>query len=408
MTYAFLALEFALVSALLLGTFHLRRQLGLSAVVAVVASLQFLQALLGQSLYWRFAGDYLLTPGSCVLFASNLAILLYAHSRSGPSASRKILYGVLLANISASLVSASIGLHIQYVEPVHFVDVPAEIFTQSLWIALIGVLSLYLSQLFAIILLEWLRARFTGLPKLVPLTMALVAALSFDSVFFLTLTFWGAENFQNLLMSSLISKSAGGLAFGIVWGLFLQRKATSEADEFGHVLQYLLFRDEIEELREAAVTDPLTGLYNRRKYNSYLSALVEADDGPACFALMLFDADNFKAVNDTLGHAEGDRLLASVSETIRKAIRDDDRAFRFGGDEFAIILEDCDRPNAEQVAARITEFEFDHPELQHSVTLSGGISIYPDDASDLEALFDVADRRLYQAKESDHDRFIAH
>lgn len=402
MNYALLGLEFTLVSALLLGTFHLRRQLGLSAVVAVVASFQFLQAILGQAMYWPFAGDYLLTPGSCVLYASNLAILLYAHARAGAKASRKILYGVLIANVAVSLVSATIGLHIETIEPVRFVDVPTVIFTQNIGFALAGIASLYLSQIVAIVILEWMRARLPSLPPAIPLTVALVGALVFDSVFFLSLTFWGADNLATLLTSSIFSKGAGGLAFGIVWGLMLQRKPTSESTQFGQVLRFLLFRDELEQLRLAAMTDPLTGLYNRRKYDQHMGEMLDDDEGPATFALMLFDADNFKAVNDTLGHSKGDALLLSISETVHHAIRDDDMAYRFGGDEFAVILEECSRENARKVAERITDFKFDHPELEDPVTLSGGVSIYPDDGKDRDTLFEIADRRLYAAK--DHDR----
>ena len=407
MTFAFLALEFTIVSVLLLWTYHLRSQLGLSAVIAVVASLQFLQTILAESLYWRFGQDYLLTPGSCIFFASNLAILLYAHARSGPRASRQILYGVLIANASVGLMSGLVGLHVRFVEPVRFVDVPPEVFTQNIATPVFGVLSLYFSQLLAIVVMEWLRARFARFPIILSLTVALVVALSFDSVFFLTLTFWCSENFANLLASSLLSKGAGGLLFGLVWGLFLQRKSTTAVDQSGAVIRFLLFRDELDELRQAAMTDELTGLYNRRKYDAFIDGIESQSSTPNCFALLVFDADNLKGVNDTLGHSDGDELLISIADTIADAVRGQDLAFRLGGDEFAVILRDCSRENAIRVAERITDFEFTHPDLADDVTLSGGLALFPDETSDRDAIFELADRRLYRAKNSEDTQFVS-
>jgi len=94
-------------------------------------------------------------------------------------------------------------------------------------------------------------------------------------------------------------------------------------------------------LRQQANRDPLTGLYNRRMLDQYLSTIVQrAQAAEADLSLLMLDLDNFKALNDTLGHAAGDELLRTVGQLIRSSVREQDLAFRYGGDEFVIVIPD--------------------------------------------------------------------
>jgi diguanylate cyclase (GGDEF)-like protein len=107
-------------------------------------------------------------------------------------------------------------------------------------------------------------------------------------------------------------------------------------------------------LRQQATRDALTGLYNRRALDEYLPKMVEkiaAGRGSLC--LLMIDVDYFKPLNDTLGHSAGDELLRSIGQLIRSTVRDNDFAFRYGGDEFAIVLPGSDERSGQILAGRL-------------------------------------------------------
>ena len=148
--------------------------------------------------------------------------------------------------------------------------------------------------------------------------------------------------------------------------------------------------------------DPVTGLPNRHAFNERLSsALAKVNQFGGNVGLLLLDLDNFKIVNDTLGHQCGDRLLKLVSQRLMESLRSGDVICRIGGDEFAIILESGSASNGDSVAEKVLNaltapFDVDIHEIY--VTASVGISVYPDDARDMETLTRNADTAMYQAK----------
>lgn len=148
--------------------------------------------------------------------------------------------------------------------------------------------------------------------------------------------------------------------------------------------------------------DPITGLPNRHAFNERLAfALARVDRQGGSAGLLLLDLDNFKIVNDTLGHHSGDILLRVVARRLLECLRSGDVLCRIGGDEFAVILETTGPTDGEGVAERILSaltapFDVDVHEIY--VTASVGISRYPEDARDLETLTRNADTAMYQAK----------
>jgi diguanylate cyclase (GGDEF)-like protein len=148
--------------------------------------------------------------------------------------------------------------------------------------------------------------------------------------------------------------------------------------------------------------DPVTGLPNRHAFNERLSsALAKVNQFGGNVGLLLLDLDNFKIVNDTLGHPCGDKLLKLVSQRLLESLRSGDAICRIGGDEFAIILESGSAAHGDSVAEKLLNaltapFDVDVHEIY--VTASVGISIYPDDARDMETLTRNADTAMYQAK----------
>ena len=170
------------------------------------------------------------------------------------------------------------------------------------------------------------------------------------------------------------------------------------------------------EVKVQAERDALTGLLNHGSFQRELGAAVDAK-GEHPFALLMLDLDRFKTYNDTLGHPAGDLLLARVARAIEGCIRASDRAYRYGGDEFSVILPDSGRPGAEEVAQRIrTAVEALRPEgpgpagsgpagsgpagSGPEVSISVGLACFPDDGPTKDALVETADSALYLAKGS--------
>jgi diguanylate cyclase (GGDEF)-like protein/PAS domain S-box-containing protein len=160
-----------------------------------------------------------------------------------------------------------------------------------------------------------------------------------------------------------------------------------------------------ERIKHVAHHDSLTGLPNRVLFNDRLAqAIVVAKRESSRFALLYLDLDNFKPVNDTLGHTAGDELLTSCADRIRGQVRDSDTVARVGGDEFTVILRDIAGREAvaavaeKIIAALAMPFSLSNRRQSVQIGTSIGIAIYPTDAGDGEALIQLADASMYSAK----------
>jgi diguanylate cyclase (GGDEF)-like protein len=156
-------------------------------------------------------------------------------------------------------------------------------------------------------------------------------------------------------------------------------------------------------LRHVAMHDALTGLPNRLLFNDRLNqAIARATRDPSRFALMMIDLDRFKDVNDSLGHAAGDQLLAEVARRIKAPIRETDTLARMGGDEFVLLVNNvADAIDAETIVHKV--FEHCSAPLKAAgapfhVYLSIGISIFPEDGLEADMLLNRADKAMYYAK----------
>jgi diguanylate cyclase (GGDEF)-like protein/PAS domain S-box-containing protein len=154
-----------------------------------------------------------------------------------------------------------------------------------------------------------------------------------------------------------------------------------------------------DHLRHLAATDALTGLANYRRLSETLESEIKRSDRTAqAFAVLIFDLDGMKRINDRYGHLAGNRALCRLADIFRFSCRSIDTAARYGGDEFAIILPETDAREADAVARRICErLSSDHEEPQLSVSV--GIAVYPQDGATIEVLFHAADRALYKMKQ---------
>ncbi len=172
-------------------------------------------------------------------------------------------------------------------------------------------------------------------------------------------------------------------------------------------------RQSEEEIRRQANHDPLTGLPNRRLFSDRLSqSMKRARRQGSCMSLLFVDLDRFKSVNDTMGHAAGDRLLEEAAGRLLSNIRDSDTAARLGGDEFAIILSDSTNPRAGDGVARKVLDSLAEPFViagaEAFITASIGIAVYPFDGDDAESLVAAADAAMYRVKKLGRNGFLRH
>jgi diguanylate cyclase (GGDEF)-like protein len=168
-----------------------------------------------------------------------------------------------------------------------------------------------------------------------------------------------------------------------------------------------------EEMRTLSITDPLTGLFNRRYFdNRVFEELQRGIRYESVSSLAIFDIDDFKLFNDTEGHVAGDEILKAIAHISRESLRSIDIIARFGGEEFVIIMPQTDKDEAFLVAERVRK---NIKELipkswkkfpREKITVSMGIASFPADGKDVKALIKNTDRALYQAKVSGKDRTV--
>jgi diguanylate cyclase (GGDEF)-like protein/PAS domain S-box-containing protein len=192
---------------------------------------------------------------------------------------------------------------------------------------------------------------------------------------------------------------------------------TAIRDQDGELTHYAALFTDISRLKETearirdlAYYDPLTGLPNRRLLEDRLQVeLSHAARLRSRLAVMFVDLDRFKRINDSLGHQVGDLLLVEIAHRLRGCLREDDTVARMGGDEFLIVLSNLTGPDDAAVTARRIISSLRKPVVIENrelvVTSSVGISIYPDDAQDVNTLIKHADVAMYRAKDEGRNSF---
>jgi diguanylate cyclase (GGDEF)-like protein len=192
------------------------------------------------------------------------------------------------------------------------------------------------------------------------------------------------------------------------------RSDTGQAEQFVLSISDISFIREAErQLEHLAFHDPLTGLGNRYLLDQRLMQELRLANGQqACLAILFIDLDGFKAINDSMGHHVGDKLIQEVARRIQSQIRRHDEAIRLGGDEFVVILPNLANQSdarlvAEKMLRQIAEpIQVDEHALRISASI--GIASYPQDGQDLNTLLSAADSAMYAAKHQGKGRACAY
>ena len=229
------------------------------------------------------------------------------------------------------------------------------------------------------------------------------------------------EDFQEYSHANLLANERSAIAaplvaeddlLGCLYVGSPKKHAFSEAD--GNLIQTIASQAALalknarlmDQTRQQALTDGLTGLYTHRFFKEQLKLLVDdARQSGKLACLILLDTDKFKQYNDTLGHPAGDALLKEIASILRESVRPSDIVCRQGGDEFAIVMRESTKERAVEVAQNIREtFELRFAEREVRVTASLGVSCFPTDALSFSDLVQYADEALYRAKNTGRNR----
>ena len=160
-----------------------------------------------------------------------------------------------------------------------------------------------------------------------------------------------------------------------------------------------------DQVSRLAASDSLTGLANHRKLLEVMETEIQRSKRTGrSFAVLLFDLDGLKKINDKFGHLTGSRAIKRLGVALRHSSRAIDTAARFGGDEFALILPESGSEEAEQVASRIRE-EIKDDGQEPAISVSVGLAVFPADGTSIEKLLGAADRGLYHMKGKGQKKF---
>ncbi len=167
-----------------------------------------------------------------------------------------------------------------------------------------------------------------------------------------------------------------------------------------------------QQLYKKTITDPLTGMYNRRYFDDRLvQEFNRSSRYRRPFSVVIMDIDGFKQANDQHGHAFGDELLIKSTDIFKQVLRQEDTAYRYGGDEFAMLLPETSKEGALEVSERLRElFAVENNVLAKRIklSLSIGIACYPDDGTTQKSLIGTADSRMYHSKSSGGNMITAY
>lgn len=214
----------------------------------------------------------------------------------------------------------------------------------------------------------------------------------------------GRETFQLFL--------AENPAFGLgLMNMLSRRIRESDEERLRGYTREQQKEEVLEDLSKLAISDPLTGLNNRRQMDEVLRyESIRAIQNNSNVGIIMADIDFFKNVNDTYGHQAGDLMLQAAAQILKKNVRAADSVCRYGGEEFAIIMPGASLPILERTAEKIRlhfeKLSLDYEEQNIRTTLSLGAASFPQHASSLTEVLERADQALYQAKRTGRNRVV--
>ncbi len=389
-----------------------RTRIGLGAFFCALGVMHFLETYLASILYIPLPFGVVTSPGSTVLFTGKLMMLLLLYIREDAVVVRQPIYGLLLGNVLL-FVLAFVMRHHELVSlapgraaDFGFLD---EMGALMVW----GTAILFFDCIIIILLYERSRVWFGDrvFPRLL---MSAALVLTFDqAAFFVGLHMLTGAGLGVLVGGWVAKMGAVALYSGLaaVYLIYFERplRRRGDAPKIWDIFDTLTYRERYEDLLARTGCDALTGALDRHSLEAHGRRAVEhAAAAGRPLALLLVDIDHFKNFNDRFGHAAGDKALKRIALDIMAGARVSDFTYRFGGEEFVVIADGVNVDDAlglgERIRRRVAGASV--AEAEARLTVSIGIATCSRDATDYDALFEVADKRLYQAKAAGRNRVI--
>jgi diguanylate cyclase (GGDEF)-like protein len=409
--------EAVVVCGLLLVFYSLRERFGYAPLYVTLGGFQHLQTLMAATLYIELYPGFSVSPGSAVLFTATLFAVLLVYIREDAAQTRSLIVGIVSANLTLSLFIALAAFHMDSSLLVDTGYASEHLLNWNTRAFVIGTATLILDVILIIVLYEFF---FRVFPRflIARILSAMLIVIMFDTVLFVSATFYGSEDVSRILVAGLISKASIAVVYSVLLTGYLlmtrpQKSDGSVAQEHSHdIFHILTYKQRFELLEEEFKRDGLTGLFNRRFFDeNMLQELDRAKRLSHSLNLVLLDIDHFKTVNDTHGHQIGDEIIKALADSMQTAFRAADIPCRYGGEEFAVIMPDSSVEAASLATERL-QSEFTAMCVARKLpdagdmTFTAGIANYPKDADTVEDLIVRADQRLYKGKEGGRNQVM--
>jgi diguanylate cyclase (GGDEF)-like protein len=373
---------------------------------------QVLQSLLALGVTVQVFPGAGISAGSIVVFPATLFAILLIYVLEDEREARRLIYGVLLANLALAILIAA-GQPLLMPAGANHLGIDAAFASRLSRIVLFAAVLLAIDAFILIRSFEWFGERVSR-NSLLRAQFAMGLTIAFDASLFWWAFFQKVPLFGLTLAVCILGRMGAAvfysLAFSVLlpWsrypleGLGLTLRGTKDS---------LTYKERFQALQKIAVRDALTGVFNRAYFDHELRAqteraLLRGDR----LLLLLLDLDSFKKVNDTHGHPTGDRVLALFGEALRKVARQNDTVCRYGGEEFAILIAGGPVTIAPVLMERVkdefaTLWQSATPPLAFAAPrFSMGAAAVSGDARSAEELLARADQRLYASKRAGGDR----
>ncbi len=401
--------EASVAGGLVLLLFWLRRTLGLAPLYLAIGAFQYLQVVLASSVIVEVAPGLAVNPGSSVLFPLTVFVVLLTYIEQDADETRKVAYGVVIANLALFFVSTIAGRHLGLDGHRNPLGLPVELLAQNGRVIAAGTFALFVDVVSAIVIFEQVSRWFTR-SLFLRLWTTSVAVMAIDSALFTAGVFLGADDAFGILSTLFLGKAVSATFYSALVAAYARlieapgrRQATDPSVR--DVFQWLTYRQRYEQARLQMTRDALTGLFNRGYFDDTAPRhIAHANRAGHEMSLVMIDVDRLKDANDRHGHQAGDALLTFVSRQVEQMVRSSDVACRYGGDEFVVILTTANARAAQIFSERLRDLVQTMsaaetpvpPWAPASVTI--GIATYPADGTTLADLMLRADERLYAGK----------
>ncbi len=391
--------EALFVSVLFVVCFRVRPWLGLAPLYAMTGVIYYLANFLAGAVYIQVAPSIVVSPGSVAYFPALLFVVLAIYIVEDALEARRLISGLLATNVFLAVVGYLTALHLQLPGAINPYHLPAGLFVTQPRILTVSLLAMFADTLVIIVAYEYV-SRFVSVLFL-RIYVAVAITLAFDTVLFVTGIAFERPEYTAILKSAIIGKLVVGVIYSAALTLYLRwfaMQTTSDAGEapISDTIRVLTYRQRFDVLQAHTNKDTLTGLYNR----GFLDEILESQTSISLrsgrtLSILMADIDFFKHVNDTQGHAQGDRVLHDVSSTLTMTFRSADYVCRYGGEEFVVVLPNTDFESATQLAERARQNVAENV----GITITIGVAMLRDDGFTPDELLLAADRRLYEGKE---------